>query len=60
MQVAIWAMPGLPGLAQRVETLGDLRSRQAKACSRPPPPMINIFKVRTPARIADVPHAEEV
>jgi len=59
-QVAIWAMPGLPGQDQRAETLGDWRRRQARACSRPPEPMINIFKVALEARIADVGHAEEV
>src|SRR5690348_13394180 len=43
-QVPNSAMPGFPGHATIPVTEGDFESRHANACSRPPPPTINIFK----------------
>ncbi len=42
------AIPGLPGEATMLVTLGDWASRQASACSRPPPPTIRIFNRSVP------------
>src|SRR5665213_388882 len=36
-------MPGLPGLEFTSLTDGEIRSRHARACSRPPPPMTRTF-----------------
>ena len=36
-------IPGLPGAATISVTLGLCFSRQARACSRPPPPTMRIF-----------------
>ena len=42
-QVANWDIPGLPGAAYNCEHFCDVEIARASACSRPPPPIINIF-----------------
>src|SRR5216683_2986747 len=40
-------MPGFPGAANRLGWVALWASRQARACSRPPPPMMRIFTEAT-------------
>ena len=46
-QVATRAMPGLPGAAKSRSTFRLCARRHARACSRPPPPMIRTFIAAT-------------
>src|ERR1051325_3719614 len=47
MHVAICAIPGLPGAAKRFGREALCAKRQARACSRPPPPIIKMFTEAT-------------
>src|SRR5688572_2776513 len=50
------AVPALPGATITSVTRGDCASFQARACSRPPPPMTRTF---TAGSMAEMPHAGE-
>ncbi len=45
------AVPALPGATKTEETLDDWATFQARACSRPPPPMIRTFIRSTTFRV---------
>ena len=51
-QVANWDIPGFPGAAYNCVHFCDVEIARASACSRPPPPIINIF---IPSRPKDYP-----
>src|SRR3712207_2585819 len=42
------AMPGFPGAANNLSSIGDCASFQASACSRPPEPMSRTFMNDSP------------
>src|SRR5688572_15216015 len=50
------AVPALPGATSTSVTRGDCASFQARACSRPPPPMTRTLTARS---MTEVPHAGE-